>query len=88
MNKNKEKKNENWKNWIAIFIVGLLLILVYKLLDNFTQIGEWIGTLFSVLAPFLVGLLIAYLLYMPCRGIRRILYINMQELFLLLQYIL
>ena len=55
-----EKKSENWKNWIAIFTVGLLLILVYKLLDNFTQIGEWIGTLFSVLAPFLVGLLIAY----------------------------
>lgn len=52
-----EKKSENWKNWIAIFTVGLLLILVYKLLDNFTQIGEWIGTLFSVLAPFLVGLL-------------------------------
>ena len=72
MNKNKEKKNENWKNWIAIFIVGLLLILVYKLLDNFTQIGEWIGTLFSVLAPFLVGLLIAYLLYMPCRGIENL----------------
>lgn len=37
-NKN-EKKSENWKNWIAIFTVGLLLILVYKLLDNFTQIG-------------------------------------------------
>ena len=35
-----EKKSENWKNWIAIFTVGLLLILVYKLLDNFTQIGE------------------------------------------------
>lgn len=69
----KEKKSENWKNWIAIFTVGVLLILVYKLLDNFTQIGEWIGTLFSILAPFLVGLLIAYLLYMPCRGIEKIL---------------
>ena len=67
-----EKKSENWKNWIAIFTVGLLLILVYKLLDNFTQIGEWIGTLFSVLAPFLVGLLIAYLLYMPCRGLENL----------------
>ena len=70
-NKN-EKKSENWKNWIAIFTVGLLLILVYKLLDNFTQIGEWIGTLFSVLTPFLVGLLIAYLLYMPCRGLENL----------------
>ena len=67
-----EKKSENWKNWIAIFTVGLLLILVYKLLDNFTQIGEWIGTLFSVLAPFLAGLLIAYLLYMPCRGLENL----------------
>lgn len=68
----KKKKSENWKSWVAIFTVGLLLILVYKLLDNFTQIGEWIGTLFSVLAPFLVGLLIAYLLYMPCRGIENL----------------
>lgn len=72
MNKKSESKSENWKSWIAIFIVGVLLILVYKLLDNFTQIGEWLKTLFSVLTPFLVGLLIAYLLYMPCRGVERL----------------
>lgn len=72
MNKKIENRSENWKNWIAIFTVGLLLILVYKLLDNFTQIGEWLETLFSVLAPFLVGLLIAYLLYMPCRGVEKL----------------
>lgn len=72
MNNKNEKKSEKWKNWIAIFIIGLLLILVYKLLDNFTQIGLWLKTLFSVLTPFLVGLLIAYLLYMPCRAVEKL----------------
>ena len=38
-NKN-EKKSENWKNWIAIFYSWIIIILVYKLLDNFTQIGN------------------------------------------------
>lgn len=66
------KKSENWKSWLAIFIIGVLLIIVYKLLDNFTQIGLWFKTLLSVLAPFLAGLLIAYLLYLPCRGVENL----------------
>ena len=67
-----DKKKSNVKDYLAIFLIGVLLILVYKLLDNFTQIGEWIGKLFSVLMPFFVGLLIAYILYMPCKGIENL----------------
>lgn len=67
-----DKNKGNIKNYLAIFLVGVVLILVYKLLDNFTQIGEWIGKLFSVLMPFFIGLLIAYILYMPCKGIENL----------------
>ena len=65
MNDNK-KKITKWLYW---FLFAVAVILVYKTLDNFSAIGSWIKNLFDVLMPFIVGLLIAYLLYIPCRKI-------------------
>ena len=57
------------KKWFYWFLLGLALILIYKALDNFTYVSEAIGQFFNILAPFLVGVLIAYLFYMPCKKI-------------------
>ena len=62
-NKKKIPKSLDW------FLFAVAVILVYKTLDNFSAIGSWIKNLFDVLMPFIVGLLIAYLLYIPCRKI-------------------
>ena len=64
----KEKKRVLTK-WLYWFTLGIAIIAVYKLLDNFTQIGNWFAGLFDVLMPFIIGLLIAYLFYIPCRKV-------------------
>lgn len=55
--------------WLYWFSLAVVIIIVYKTLDNFSAIGEWIGNLLDVLMPFIIGVLIAYLLYIPCRKI-------------------
>lgn len=55
------------KSWISWFIFAVLIIAVYKLLDNLGDITEWISNLVSILMPFIMALLIAYLFYLPCR---------------------
>lgn len=64
-----EEKKKGLVKWLYWFSLGIAIIVVYKLLDNFTQIGNWFAELFDVLMPFIVGLLIAYLFYIPCRKV-------------------
>lgn len=66
---NNKRKITKWLYW---FLFAVAIILVYKTLDNFTAIGNWIKNLLNVLMPFIIGLLIAYLLYIPCRKIEGI----------------
>ena len=66
---NNKRKLTKWLYW---FLFAVAVILVYKTLDNFSAIGNWIKNFLDVLMPFIVGLLIAYLLYIPCRKIESI----------------
>ena len=45
---------------------------MYKTLDNFGAIGNWIGGLLKVLTPFVIGILIAYILYIPTKKIENL----------------
>ena len=65
-------KEKEWKKWIAMFIFAVLLIVIYKALDNFYEIRLFIRGFFKLLNPFLYGILIAYLLYIPCKGFERL----------------
>ena len=58
----------NWKKWVYWFILALA-ITFYKLLDNFSQISNIVSNFFNVISPFFIGVLIAYLLYIPSRKI-------------------
>jgi len=60
---------EQLTRWGPLFVLAITLIVVYKLLDNFTDVMNFLGNFFGVIAPFLVGVLIAYLLYVPCRNV-------------------
>lgn len=64
----KEKK-VSFSQWVSWFILGVLLIVIYKTLDNFTDITKFLTNLLNVLMPFLMGILLAYILYIPCRSI-------------------
>ena len=56
---------KNLSKWMYWFLLGVAIILVYKFLDNFTVISNTIGNFLDIIAPFLLGTLIAYLLYIP-----------------------
>ena len=65
----KEKgKLTKWMYW---FILGVAIIIVYKLIDNLTSISTSITNFFKILMPFIIGALIAYILYIPCSKIEK-----------------
>ncbi len=66
-----EIKNHG-KKWLYWFLLGVAIITVYKLFDNFGDIMGIVAKFFDILAPFLAGIFIAYLLYVPCKKIEDI----------------
>ncbi len=63
-------KNQKKETKLILWVVLIIVIgIVYKVLDSFTGIGEWVNGFFKVLKPFLLAVLVAYLLYIPSRKI-------------------
>ena len=62
---------KNLSKWMYWFMLAISVIIVYKVLDNFASIGTAIGKFFNVIAPFLTGALLAYLLYIPSSRIEK-----------------
>lgn len=54
------------------FIFAVVLITVYKILDNFSDVKKWLGNLLGILSPFLMAVLLAYLLFIPCRKVEKL----------------
>ena len=63
-----EIKN-HWKKWMYWFLLAVAIILVYKAVDNFGNINDIFNKFFNILTPFLAGVFIAYIFYMPCKKI-------------------
>ena len=64
-----EEIKQGWKKRISWLLIALTVVIAYKMLDNFSNVTEWFGTFFRILKPFLAGLLISYILFMPCKKI-------------------
>ena len=64
-----EKKPKVITKWLYWFTFAVAVILVYKTVNSLEQIASGIGTFIKNLAPFGLGILISYILYMPCRKI-------------------
>ena len=62
---------KNLSKWMYYFLLGVAIIIVYKFFDNFTAIGEVIKKFFNIIAPFIAGSLLAYLLYIPASRIEK-----------------
>lgn len=67
---NKEKSVV--KKWLYWFSLAIAIIFCYKLLDDYTYVINWLRNLFTILMPFLIGILISYILYMPCKKVEQI----------------
>ena len=63
MNKKEFKK---WVYWFSLILVS---IIAFKTIDSVIAISGWVSNFFDILSPFLSAVLIAYMLYIPCRSI-------------------
>lgn len=64
-----EKEKKVITKWLYWFTFAVAVIGVYKILDQFSAITNWIKGLIGVLYPFIMAVIIAYLFYIPCRSI-------------------
>ncbi len=64
-----KNKNNIWWKWIYWFLFAVAVIAVYKTMDNFNEIIVFFKNLFGILMPFIIGALLAYLLYVPCKKV-------------------
>lgn len=67
-----EKKNNVWGKWLYWFVFAVAVIVVYKTLDNFKDITDWLKGILDVLMPFIVGIFISYILYIPCKKVENV----------------
>ena len=58
---------KNGKKWVYWLVLGIVLITFYKILDKFPDVLEGVKGFLKVLSPFFIGVLIAYILYTPCK---------------------
>ncbi len=65
------KGKKNWTKWLYWFVFAIAVIFVYKTLDNLNDISVGIGKLVSILMPFIIGILLSYIFYIPCRKIEQ-----------------
>ena len=61
--------SKEWKKWLFWFTFAVACIAVYKTVDSVTEIFAVISEFLSMLTPFLMAVLVAYILYIPCRGV-------------------
>lgn len=64
-----EELKQGWKKRISWLIIAIIVVFFYKMLDNFSNIQEWFVSFMKILKPFMVGLLLSYILYIPCKKI-------------------
>jgi len=66
------RDKKNWTKWLYWFTLAVAIILVYKTVGGLQDISTLFSRLVWVLTPFLMAILVAYLLYIPCRFIERL----------------
>ena len=62
-------KERNWIKWIYYFSIAAAVVILYKTIDNIGSITSGIGEFLGILTPFFIGILIAYILYIPSRKV-------------------
>lgn len=67
------KEKRVFTKWLYWFTFAVAIIVVYKTLDNFSDIGKWFEKFFHIIMPFILGIIISYILYIPARGIEKLL---------------
>ena len=61
-----------WTKWIPICIIAVILMIIYKTVDNLYEITHAVGRFLSVISPLLYGILFAYFLFLPHQKIEKL----------------
>lgn len=64
--------SKEWKKWLFWFSFAVAAIAVYKTIDSVGVIFSFFGNLFSILMPFLMAILTAYVLYIPAKKFEKL----------------
>ena len=68
-----KKERRVWTKWFYWFTFAVAIIIIYKILDNFNDIGVWFSNFMHTIMPFILGIIIAYVLYTPARNLEKLL---------------
>lgn len=60
------------KFWFPLFIFAVAVICFYKIVDKLPSVFSAIFSFIGILSPFVVGIVIAFLLYKPANGLERL----------------
>lgn len=67
-----EEIKKRWTKWVTWFVFIAGIFIIYKIISDFGYFWQCIKEFLGVIAPFLMGVLIAYLLYMPAAKIEKV----------------
>lgn len=67
-----EEKQKSIVKWLFWFSLAVVIIILYKTLDSFGAIMNWFTNLFHIIAPFIMGILLAYIFYIPVKNTEKI----------------
>ena len=67
-----KKEKRIWTKWFYWFTFAVAVIGIYKLLDNYNDIKNWFSSFMNTIMPFILGIIIAYILYIPSRSLEKL----------------
>ncbi|MCL1884287.1 MAG: AI-2E family transporter [Defluviitaleaceae bacterium] len=71
-------KSRLMRSIVPYFVLGVLLIIAFRVIAGIGFFTEHLGRFWSVITPFLMGGIVAYILNLPCSGIQK-LYLNVNN---------
>ena len=69
---NKFFKSRMMRSMIPYFILILGAILIFRVSAEFRFFSDIVGRFWSIISPFLVGAIVAYILNLPCSALQRL----------------
>lgn len=67
------RREKSISKWFYYFTLGMTLIFVYKFVSDFGALWDLAKRVISVIMPFIMGIIVAYLFYRPITFLERIL---------------
>ena len=66
-------KEKEWKKWVFWFSLVAACIVLYKTIDSVFEVVTWLQGFISLIMPFILAVIVAYILYKPSKQIENLL---------------